>query len=378
MIKFDNVTKRLKKRTVISNLNLEILNGNLVALIGASGCGKTTFLKMINRLIQPSKGRIFINDKNIAEMDVIKLRRSMGYVIQQTGLFPHMNVRKNIEIISRAERRAAAEITTRTMELMDMVGLKADEFLNRYPRELSGGQQQRVGVARAFATNPDIILMDEPFSALDPITRANLQDELVDLHDKTKKTIVFVTHDMNEAIKIADMICIMDEGQVLQYDTPENILKNPCNDFVANFVGKNRIWASPEFIKVHDIMIEEPVTCRTSASLLQAVEKMRAWDVDSLMVVDQKTCKLLGIVRAKEVQQQKDRMQMVITVMKDPAFTVKPDDSLVDIVRLVDEQDVGNIPVLSENGILVGLITRSSLVTTLSQSILEKEEGDAI
>ena len=374
MIRFENVTKQFKKRTVISDLNIEIEDGKLVALIGRSGCGKTTTLKMINRLIAPTRGRILLNGNDIAKGDVIRLRRGMGYVIQQTGLFPHMTVRANIEIIPTVEKRPAEAIAARTLELMSMVGLDPKEFLDRYPRELSGGQLQRVGVARAFATDPQVILMDEPFSALDPMTRSSLQDELADLQQNLKKTIVFVTHDMDEAVKIADMICIMHEGRVLQYDTPENILKNPLNDFVADFVGRNRIWASPAFIKAADIMIAQPVTCRPSIPLLQCMERMRQHEVDSLMVVEPKTMRLLGMIRAKDIQQQKDRSLAVSAVMLTDFHSVTPEHSLVDILRVVDEQDLSGIPVLGEGERLVGLITKSSLVTTLSQSILDSEE----
>ena len=216
MIEFKNITKRYKDTTVLSDISFEIPTGQLVAIIGASGCGKTTSLKMINRLIDPTAGKILIDGEDISQKDVIKLRRNIGYVIQQTGLFPHMTIRENIEIIPHVERIDAKKIKARTYELMDMVGLDVDMFLDRYPNQLSGGQQQRVGVARAFATNPDIILMDEPLSALDPITRSDLQDELVDLQSKFQKTIVFVTHDMDEAIKIADKICIMDKGHIVQ------------------------------------------------------------------------------------------------------------------------------------------------------------------
>ncbi len=245
MIEFVNVKKKFKDKMVLKNISIKIEEGKLVVFIGASGCGKTTTLKMINRLIKPSSGRIYINGEDIEKKDVIKLRRNMGYVIQQTGLLPHMTVKENIELIPKIEKCDPKELQEKTYRLMDMVGLDPDEFLDRYPVELSGGQQQRVGVARAFATEPDIILMDEPFSALDPITRVGLQDELVNLQAQLKKTIVFVTHDMDEAIKIADMICIMKDGEILQYDTPENILKNPKDEFATHFVGKNRIWASP-------------------------------------------------------------------------------------------------------------------------------------
>lgn len=374
MIKFENVTKTYKDKTILKNISIEIERGKLVAFIGASGCGKTTTLKMINRLVKPSSGRIYINGEDIEKKDVIKLRRNMGYVIQQTGLLPHMTVKENIELIPRTEKYDSNAIIETTIKLMDMVGLNPDEYLSRYPVELSGGQQQRVGVARAFATDPDIILMDEPFSALDPITRTGLQDELVNLQAQLKKTIVFVTHDMDEAVKIADMICIMKDGEILQYDTPENILKNPKNEFVSEFVGKNRIWASPEYIKAEDIMIDSPVTCSASMTVLRCVERMRSYKVDSLMVVENKTNKLLGIVNAKQLQRQVDRTQEVGKIMNTDFFGVRLEDNIVHILTVVDDNNVSNIPVLSDENILLGLITKSSLVTTLSQPYLEEEE----
>lgn len=359
---------------IISNVSFEIEKGQLVAIIGASGCGKTTSLKMINRLINPTSGRILINGEDISMKDVIELRRNIGYVIQQTGLFPHMTIRENIEIIPRVEKKNDEDITKRTYELMEMVGLDPEEFLDRYPTELSGGQQQRVGVARAFATDPEVILMDEPFSALDPITRVGLQDELVNLQANLKKTIVFVTHDMDEAIKIADKICIMDDGQILQYDTPENILRNPSNDFVAEFVGKNRIWTSPEFIKVKDIMIDSPSTCHSNISLLKSMDKMRSLKIDSLMVIENKSKKLLGVIKANQIQSQADRSIEVGKIMNTDFLSVNPEDTIVDVLKVVDENNESNIPVLDSDGVLVGLITKSSLVTTLSQQYLETEE----
>ena len=212
MIEFQHVTKSFKDNKVLSDISLTIEDGELVAIIGSSGCGKTTTLKMINRLIRPTKGKIFIDGKDIEDMNKVEMRRSIGYVIQQAGLFPHMTVRENIELIQRLEKKDEEQISKNTEYLMDMVGLNGDEFLDRYPNDLSGGQQQRVGVARALANNPKIMLMDEPFSALDPMTRVSLQDELIALHEKVDKTIVFVTHDMDEAIKIADKICIMKDG----------------------------------------------------------------------------------------------------------------------------------------------------------------------
>lgn len=373
MIVFENVTKSFKDHQVLSNISFQIRKGDLVAFIGESGCGKTTTLKMINRLVKPTSGRILINGDSIETKDIIELRRSMGYVIQQTGLFPHMTVKENIEIIPRSEKRDLAQINKKTLELMEMVGLDPEEFSDRYPTELSGGQQQRVGVARAFATDPEIILMDEPFSALDPITRAGLQDEVLNLQSQFKKTIVFVTHDMDEAIKIADMICIMKDGVILQYDTPENILKNPANAFVQEFVGRNRIWTSPEYIKASDIMITTPVTCSETLPLLRCREKMRTSNVDSLMVTD-KNRRLLGIISAKQVQSLSDLSLEARSIMGTDVLKVSPDNNIIDILKIIEENQVSGIPVTSDGDILLGLITKSSLVTTLSQQYIDTQE----
>ena len=373
LIEFKNIRKDFKNKTILKDITLKINRGELVAIIGSSGCGKTTTLKMINRLIKPTSGKIFINGEDIASKDVIKLRRNIGYVIQQTGLFPHLTIRENIEMIPKVEKLNKASIKKRTLELMDMVGLNSNDFLDRYPTELSGGQQQRVGVARAFATNPEIILMDEPFSALDPITRVQLQEELIDLQSKLKRTIVFVTHDMDEAIKIADKICIMNKGEIVQYDTPENILKNPINDFVSEFIGKNRIWSSPEFIRAKDIMIDHPVVCFKNASLLRCIEKMRSSKVDSLMVIDRESY-LLGIITAKQIQNKTDRNIPVEEIMNSRFISVQPDDSIIDILELVKEHKIGQVPVLDDFGVLKGIITKSSLVTTLSSQFLDTEE----
>ncbi|WP_033168566.1 ABC transporter ATP-binding protein [Clostridium sp. KNHs205] len=373
MIVFENVTKSFKEHQVLSNISFQIKKGDLVAFIGESGCGKTTTLKMINRLVKPTSGRILINGDSIETKDIIELRRSMGYVIQQTGLFPHMTVKENIEIIPRSEKRDLAQINKKTLELMEMVGLDPEEFSDRYPTELSGGQQQRVGVARAFATDPEIILMDEPFSALDPITRSGLQDEVLNLQSQFKKTIVFVTHDMDEAIKIADKICIMKDGVILQYDTPENILKNPANAFVQEFVGRNRIWTSPEYIKASDIMITTPVTCSETLPLLRCREKMRTSNVDSLMVTD-KSRRLLGIISAKQVQSLSDLSLEARSIMGTDVLKVSPDNNIIDILKIIEENQVSGIPVTSDDGILLGLITKSSLVTTLSQQYIDTQE----
>ncbi len=374
MIRFENITKKYKDTTILSNLSFTINKGELVAIIGASGCGKTTSLKMINRLIVPTSGKIFIDDEDISKKDMIQLRRNMGYVIQQTGLFPHMTIRQNIELIPKIEKYEHEKLVQQTKDLLVMVGLDPEEYMDRYPVELSGGQQQRVGVARAFATDPEIILMDEPFSALDPITRSNLQDELIHLQSTLRKTIVFVTHDMDEAIKLADRICIMDKGNIVQYDTPENILKSPANDFVTEFVGKNRVWTSPEYIKAEDIMLDHPVTCSASISLFRCVEKMRTSKVDSLMVISKHTRQLKGIISAKQITAKQDKSLLVSEVMTSDYIHVSPEDTILDVLKIVNGNNVSYIPVIGEDRELLGLITKSSLVTTLSQQYIEEEE----
>lgn len=258
MITFENVSKNFNNNIILNDISFTINSNELVVLIGASGCGKTTLLKLINRLTQQSSGSIFINMKNIEDEDTIKLRRKLGYVIQKVGLFPHMTVSENISLIYKLEKRRenTKKIEEEVASVMELVGLEYDTYATRYPRELSGGQQQRVGIARALITNPDIILMDEPFSALDPITRRNLQDEVVLMHQKTKTTIVFVTHDMNEALSIADRICFLHEGRVVQIDTPENMLLHPKSEEVTAFFGEKKLWFYPEYIPVERIMNE--------------------------------------------------------------------------------------------------------------------------
>ena len=371
MIEFRSISKRFKSKQVLTDINLHIDQGHLVAIIGESGCGKTTMLKMINRLITPTSGTIFLKGQDIQTINEVALRRNIGYVIQQTGLFPHMTVRENIQLIPKLEKMSGEALAQRTEQLMQMVGLDCDEYLNRYPTQLSGGQQQRVGVARAFATDPDVILMDEPFSALDPITRSDLQDELVSLQSNLKKTIVFVTHDMDEAIKIADMICIMCDGRILQYDTPENILKNPADEFVSNFVGRNRIWSSPEFIKISDIMLENPVTTTGNVSVFKCLDKMRQRRVDSLMVVEPHSNKLLGVAWAHRLREEADKHQDVLMLINAQVPTLRPEQCSLDALKTITEQHISTIPVTDAEGRLLGLITKSSLVTTLSQQYFD-------
>lgn len=377
MIKFENVTKSFKENPVLRSINFTIKQGELAVLIGQSGCGKTTTLKMINRLINPTAGRITIHGEDIAKKNVIALRRSMGYVIQQTGLFPHLTIRENIEIIPRLERKSLAAITERSQELMHMVGLEPSLYLERYPSELSGGQQQRVGVVRAFATDPDIILMDEPFSALDPLTRSSLQDELINLQAQLQKTIVFVTHDMDEAIKIADRICIMDKGEVIQFAPPERILKNPANDFVSNFVGKNRLWATPEFIRARDIMASRPPSCLPSIPINKALQKMRLEKTDRLVVVDTFDHPL-GIITQKDIFANKDQKNKVSETMNHTPVVATAEQNITEILKIVEEHQINSVPVTDGKNVLIGLITKTGLLSVLGQRFLdisEKEEA---
>ena len=365
MIEFRNIKKSYRSNTILKNFNLKIDDGKLVVLIGASGCGKTTLLKMINRLIPITDGQIFINGKNIESMDPIKLRRGIGYVIQQTGLFPHMTVKENIEIIPKLMKKLDSEIEKKTIDLLNMVGLEPKEYLNRYPAELSGGQQQRVGVARAFAADAEIILMDEPFSALDPITRTELQEQLFNIQKEYNKTIVFVTHDMDEAINIADMICILKDGKIVQYDTPENILKNPADEYVEEFVGKNKIWTKPEFIKAEDVMIHKPAIVSIKRSLLQAREIMREKTVDSLLIVD-KEGTLLGYVTLSDIQKIDNKSILVGDIMRSLPEYVTEDTNLLDLLEKFNSLKRGYLPVCNKNGKLMGLVTRSTLISVLS------------
>lgn len=370
MIEFKNIKKSYKNSIVLEDFNLKIDKGNLVVLIGSSGCGKTTLLKMINRLIDPTAGDIFVDGKNNKDVDPIELRRSIGYVIQQTGLFPHMTVKENIEIIPKLMGRSQEAIDKKTVELFNMVGLDPEKYSDRYPVELSGGQQQRVGVARAFATDAEIILMDEPFSALDPITRTELQEQLFNIQKEYKKTIVFVTHDMDEALNLADKICILKDGKILQYDTPENILKNPAGEYVEEFVGKNKIWTKPEMIKAVDVMIPNPITVNPKRNLLQAAQIMREKKVDSLLVIN-KVGKLLGYVTLENIQRVENKNILVEEIMSREPVCVCGDKTLPELLEVFNNLKKGYLPVCNDEGKLLGLVTRSSLIAVLSSQYIE-------
>ena len=373
MIEIKNIVKTAGEKVILDDISLTIESGSFVVLIGPSGCGKTTTLKLLNKLIEPTSGEIYIDGKPISKEDPIKLRRNIGYVIQNIGLFPHLTIKENIELIPKLKGdKSEEEISETTERLVKMVGLDPDEFLYKYPTELSGGQQQRIGVIRAIATDADIILIDEPFSALDPITRTQLQEWLYELQQELKKTIIFVTHDMDEALKLADKICIMQGGKIQQYDTAENLLKHPANSFVKDFIGSDRLWSAPEYIKAKDIMIKDPVKAIETRTVIQAMEIMRTNKVDSILVTDKNNL-LVGILTVKELRQNGIQDYYIYKVMNQDPLFIYEDCNLIEILNIMNNKNVGHIPVVSRDGQLVGLITRSSLLSVLSEQFLEME-----
>jgi len=297
-IVFDNVTKRYPggKEPAVRNLSLVIPAGEICVLIGPSGGGKTTAMKMVNRLISITEGDITIDGKSVRKMDVNELRRGIGYVIQQIGLFPHMHVEDNIGTVPRLLGWSKQQIRARVHELLELVGLDPPEdFAKRYPSQLSGGQRQRVGLARAMAADPPLMLMDEPFGAIDPITRERLQDDFLRLHKEIRKTVIFVTHDIDEAIKMGDRIAILRQGGILaQYDTPEAILASPADDFVARFSGADRGLKRLSLRRLSDVDLLEPTpdardgapTAMLNTTLRDALSLMLTSANDTLLVTD--------------------------------------------------------------------------------------------
>jgi osmoprotectant transport system ATP-binding protein len=287
-IRLEAVTKTFpgSAAPAVRELSLEMERGTLTALVGPSGCGKTTTLKMINRLVEPTSGRIVVDGQDVVERPVHELRRDIGYVIQQVGLFPHQTVATNIGTVPRLLGWGKARIKERVVELVELVGLD-EEILSRYPAELSGGQQQRVGVARALAADPPVLLMDEPYSAVDPIVRTHLQDELIGLQARVQKTIVFVTHDIDEAIKLADRVAILAVGGVLeQYGTPEELLRRPATAFVERFLGRERGLKRMALLKVGDVPLSPGAVVPAEASPAEAKEVMGRFGVDWVGVLD--------------------------------------------------------------------------------------------
>lgn len=362
-------------KKAVDNISLEIESGEFIAFIGTSGSGKTTALRMINRMIEATEGEIAINGKNVRKMNAVELRRKIGYVIQQIGLMPHMTIKENIVLVPKLLKWSDEKKEKKAKELIKLVDLP-EEYLDRYPSQLSGGQQQRIGVVRALAAEQDVILMDEPFGALDPITRDTLQDLVKELQQKLGKTFIFVTHDMDEAIKLADKICIMSEGKVVQYDTPDNILRHPANDFVRDFIGQNRlIQDRPNMRTVKDAMIR-PVTVHADSSLNEAVKVMRDRRVDTLFVVGNND-RLLGYLDIEDINQGLRAHKELIYTMQRDIYRVRVDSKLQDTVRTILKRNVRNVPVVdSDEETLIGLVTRANLVDIVYDSIWGELDED--
>lgn len=301
MIRFDRVVKRYDAVEALKGVSLEVAEGQLVTLLGPSGCGKTTLLRTVNRLIEPTEGTVLIGNQDVRQLDEVQLRRGIGYVIQSIGLFPHMSVLENVMVVPRLLGWRKEKREARAKEMLALVGLEPHTFAGRYPRELSGGQAQRVGLARALAADPPVLLMDEPFGAVDPPTREHLQDEFLKLQSQLKKTVLFVTHDLDEAVKISDRICLMNAGQVEQYDTPEVLLRSPKTPFVQGFLGPSRTLLRLARIPLDGLV--EPldkhrplVSIHHSATAREAFSSLLASGKRSVAVTDD-AGRILGLVR---------------------------------------------------------------------------------
>ncbi|MGG0286379.1 betaine/proline/choline family ABC transporter ATP-binding protein [Peribacillus butanolivorans] len=375
MLKIENVSKVYKGgKKAVKNITLDIKKGEFICFIGPSGCGKTTTMKMINRLIEPSEGKILINGENIMEKDPVELRRQIGYVIQQIGLFPHMTILENITLVPKLLKWSDQEKKERALELLQLVDM-GPEYLERYPYELSGGQQQRIGVLRALASNPPLILMDEPFGALDPITRDALQEEFKNLQRTLNKTIVFVTHDMDEAIKLADRIVILKAGEIVQVGTPDEILRNPANEFVEEFIGKERLLQTrPNVQLVEQIMSRNPISITEEESLTNAITIMREKRVDSLLVVDEENV-LKGFVDVETISEYRKKATFISEVINTEVYSVKQDSLIRDSVQKILKRGFKYVPVVDQNKHLVGIVTRATLVDIVYDSIWGEEDN---
>ncbi|SFL43334.1 osmoprotectant transport system ATP-binding protein [Paenibacillus sp. 1_12] len=369
MIRFENVRKAYDDGYVaLKHVDIEFKENELTVLIGPSGCGKTTLMKLINRLNDPSEGRVLIRGRDISKTNAVELRRSIGYVIQNIGLFPHMTIADNVSVVPRLRKWDRDRINKRVDELLRLVNLDPETYRSRYPSELSGGQQQRIGIIRALAAEPELILLDEPFSALDPISREQLQDELVRLQQELKQTIVFVTHDMDEALKIADTIVLMKEGEVVQMGRPEQILRHPSNDFVKSFIGEKRLQVETpdEPYTVEEAMTENTVTAYPTRGLAEAIKLMKKRRVDSLIIVD-RSSKLLGYASIFRVlDRYREEHATLADVMRPFLHFVEAGSPLTTAITLMNEQELPYIPVTKGES-FVGLITKGSIVRHLAE-----------
>ncbi|MFF2655372.1 betaine/proline/choline family ABC transporter ATP-binding protein [Streptomyces sp. NPDC058045] len=375
-IELDNLTKRYpgNPSPAVENVTMEVRAGETIILVGPSGCGKSTTLRMINRLIEPTSGRITINGEDVTHIDPVKLRRQVGYAIQSSGLFPHMTVAQNIAQVPRMIGWSKKRIASRVEEMLDLVGLDAGEFHGRYPRQLSGGQQQRVGVARALAADPPVLLMDEPFGAVDPITRDHLQDELIRLQHELHKTIVFVTHDFDEAIKLGDRIAVLRErSHIAQFDTPEAILTNPADDFVSGFVGAGAALKRLNLTRVRDVEVRTYPTVGVDDPLQDIFDQLRSGRTNEILMLDKRR-RPYKWLRRGDLMRAKGSLARAGTLVHD---TVTRDATLRDALEAVLTDNAGRVAVTGRRGEYTGVVDMETLMNSV-QELLEADRLEAL
>lgn len=376
MINFKGVSKIYDGNVVaVDNVDLEIQDGEFICFIGSSGSGKTTALRLINRMNELSKGVITIDGQDISKLEPVNLRRQIGYAIQQTGLLPHLTVYENIVTVPRLldwEEEKCKETAERLMKRVDL----PLEMLERYPSELSGGQQQRIGVIRALAANPSIVLMDEPFGALDPITRDALHDLVIDLQEEYNNTFVFVTHDMDEALKLGDRIVIWRDGKIVQYDTPDNILENPANEYVRDFLGKDRLFnAKTASIRVREVMNPNVLSISPGKTASDAIRIMRSNRVDTLFVVDDYK-KLMGRVTIEYLAKMGNKSLNVTQIMSTDVRPLQEESLVQKQIQTALNIGRSDIPVVNKDNELTGIITKTTLVNLVHDIIWAPEEAE--
>ena len=375
VIEFKNVSKRYASDVLaVDDFNLKIEDGEFICFIGTSGSGKTTSMRMINRMIEPSDGEILIDGKNIMDMNPVKLRRQIGYVIQNIGLMPHMTVKENILMVPKLLKWDQVKLDETAKRMIKLAELP-EEFLDRYPSELSGGQQQRIGVVRALAAEQDIILMDEPFGALDPLTRDTLQVMVKELQEELGKTFVFVTHDMDEALKLATRIVIMSKGKIVQVGTPDEILSNPANEFVAQFIWQDRlIQAQQDTTKVGEIMSKRHVAMIEDQSLMDALELMKEQSVDTLLITDENNV-LKGFVDIHMIQRHFNTAINLADITSSDMFSLREDALVRESVDLILKRGYSYVPIVNEEGHLKGIVTRATFVNIIYDAIWGEYES---
>ena len=369
-VEFRDVSKIYPKmkNAAVKHISFKIEKGDFCCLIGTSGSGKTTIMRMINRMNSVTKGEVLVNGKNVKSFNPVNLRRHIGYVIQNNGLMPHMTIRENIILVPKLLKWPKEKLAGEAQKLIKMAELP-ESYLDRYPTELSGGQQQRIGVVRALAANQNLILMDEPFGALDPITRESLQNLVQNLQVRLGKTIVFVTHDMDEALKLATKVVVLHDGQLIQVGTPDQILHQPANDYVKSLIGEERLSeAKYETVKVKNVMLTNPTKIDLGASLTDALTMMKEHRVDTLLVVDNGD-HLKGYISIDDLQRNYPKVSSVSDILITKLGTVGPEEYLRDNFSRIMSRNKSYIPVTDSDKKLVGIVTRASLVNVVYEKI---------